>query len=92
MTTPNLTCRNLPVYTKLGRPVGRVVDVEIEAASQRVLFYHVATNLRLNNLWHRRLLVSPTQVVEITSQGLIIEDNLMGQPLAEPTNLITQAS
>jgi len=90
--TRSLTCYNLPVYTKRGRLVGRVVDIEVEAVSQRLLFYHVATTLQINNLWHRRLLISPTQVVELSNKALIIEDELTSQSLAEPSNLITEVS
>ncbi len=78
---PSLTCHNLPVYTKSGRYLGRVVDVEIEAASQQVLFYHVATAISLSNLWRRRLLISPKQILSFSRQALIVEDGSVSDRL-----------
>ena len=87
---PSLTCHNLLVYTKSGRYLGRVVDVEVEAASQQVVFYHVATAMSLNNLWRRRLLISPKQIVSFSRQALIVEDGAVSDRLVSPSDLAAE--
>ncbi|MBI5465678.1 MAG: PRC-barrel domain-containing protein [Candidatus Kerfeldbacteria bacterium] len=87
---PSLTCYNLSVYTKSGRYLGRVVDVEIEASSQQVLFYHVATAISLSNLWRRRLLISPKQILSFSRRALIVEDGTVNDRLVSPSGLAAE--
>lgn len=71
---PSLPCHNLPVYTASGRYLGRVVQVEVDAAGQQVVYYHVAPRFPLARLWHKRLLISPRQVVKITPVAMVVDD------------------
>jgi uncharacterized protein YrrD len=71
---PSLPCRNLPVVTQSGVLLGRIVDVEVDEAAREVRFYHVAPPFTLSNLWQRRLLIAPDQVVSLTHRMMIVED------------------
>lgn len=68
--------KNLPVYTKSGKHLGRVVEVEIDPASQLIVRYHVSQWPKLTSLWQGRLLVAREQVVSITKAAMIVEDSL----------------
>ncbi len=68
--------KNLSVYTKSGRYLGKVLDIEIDPISQLVLRYQVGGQWsRVTGLWKGRLLINREQVVSITSTAMIVEDN-----------------
>lgn len=67
--------KNFPVFTKSNLRLGNVVDVEIEVESQTILRYVVQRGQILGRL-QEPLLVHRNQVVEITSEKIIVEDSL----------------
>lgn len=81
---------NLPVYTVSGRYLGRVVEVEVDSAGL-VLLYHVAPPFGLRNLWRKRLLITPAQVVQITVERMVVEDAIVREPVAAPS-IVPEAS
>lgn len=81
---------NLPVYTVSDRYLGRVVEVEVDGAGL-VLLYHVAPPLSLRSLWRRRLLITPAQVVRITTERMVVEDAIVSEPVAAPS-VVSEAS
>lgn len=74
---------NLPVYTVSGRHLGRVVEVEFEAGGA-VRYYHVKPPFHFRNLWRRRLLIAPSQVVSLTSERMVVEEPTPRVPAAAP--------
>ncbi len=67
--------KNLPVYTKSGKYLGKICDIEIEPVSQLVLRYQVGHGIRVPGLWRGRLLITREQVISITVTAMIVEDS-----------------
>lgn len=82
---------NLPVYTTVGFYIGRVVNIEVDPINQSIIFYQVRSKFKLNNLWHKKILISPRQVLKITNQSMIIEDNWQARP-EMPIKLVSEVS
>ncbi len=81
---------NLPVYTAAEFYVGRVVNIEVDS-NQQIIFYHIKPKFKLTNLWHKKILISPRQVIKITNQSMTIEDGW--QTLEEiPVKLVSEIS
>ncbi|MFH1867152.1 MAG: PRC-barrel domain-containing protein [Patescibacteria group bacterium] len=68
--------KNLPVYTKSGKHLGRVTDVEIDSLSQLILRYQVSHWPKIPGLWKGRLLIAREQVISISKSAMIVEDSL----------------
>lgn len=66
---------NLPVNTESGSHLGRVVGVEVDASGKQVKYYHVSSALPLVKLWGEKLLISPEQVVSISTKEIRVLDN-----------------
>ena len=75
MTTNNCQCLKLSVYTTSGCYLGKVVDIEVDNLGARVVFYHVVPYFVLSRLWHKKLLISPRQVVSMNNKTMIVKDN-----------------
>jgi hypothetical protein len=71
---PSLPCHNLPVYTKSGRYLGRIVEVEVDALARTVVYYHGAPFFVLARLGCKRLLISPNQVISLSKSCMVVED------------------
>lgn len=89
---PNLPSHNLPVVTRGGRFLGRVVDVEVDPTGREVRCYHVASPLSLTKLWRQRLLITPAQVVSITPQMMIVEDSKLAEAVSVAPGLASEPS
>lgn len=72
---------NLPVETQSGQHLGRVAAFDIDVDANTIIHYHVSTGL-IKGLWHQRLLVHYSQVVSISSQKMVVEDNIKAEPLS----------
>ncbi|OGY45886.1 MAG: hypothetical protein A2744_00865 [Candidatus Buchananbacteria bacterium RIFCSPHIGHO2_01_FULL_44_11] len=66
---------NLPVYTQSGQNLGRIVSFDFDIESHLVVNYHVSTGL-IKGLWHQHLLVHRSQVVSISKDRMLVEDNV----------------
>ncbi len=64
----------LPVYTENGRSLGKVDSFEIELETSLITHYHISTGL-IKGLWHQKLVVSRSQVISISKEKMIVEDN-----------------
>ena len=64
---------NLPVYTKGGRHLGRIVSFDINIDTNLVAAYYVKTGL-VKGLWLQQLCISPKQVISISKEKMIVED------------------
>ena len=65
----------LPVVTRSGQRLGRVVGFEMDIDTNTVARYQVRSGL-LSGLWHRLLLIDRSQVVSITAEAMVVEDLL----------------
>lgn len=67
----------LPVYTQSGQYLGKVSDFELEATSQTIVRYHIRSKDIIKELLQKELLISKEQVVSLSSQKMIVEDNVI---------------
>lgn len=75
MRISNSDLINLPVYTKSGKHLGKISSFELEADSGKIENFHVKTGL-IEGLWHEQLVINSSQVIEITEDKMIVEDNV----------------
>lgn len=76
-----LTLRELkgrPVVTVSGRPVGRVVDVELDPDTLRVAAFRVRPKTALPGLLGGELIIAERQVVRLTREALVVDDATAG--------------
>ncbi|MFA7653891.1 MAG: PRC-barrel domain-containing protein [Candidatus Magasanikbacteria bacterium] len=73
MLTPVKKIISLPVYTQSGQKLGRVVDVNLDIDNHVVIHYVVESGIVKKNIF----LVSPSQVVSITSKRMNIVDAII---------------
>ncbi|MBI3291091.1 PRC-barrel domain-containing protein [Candidatus Falkowbacteria bacterium] len=66
---------NLPVYTEGGDHLGRVLSFDVDASSGQVSHYYVRTGL-IQGLWHEQLMIHQSQVVSVSKQKMIVEENI----------------
>lgn len=84
---------NLPVYTQTGQRLGRVTFFEIDIDTHTISHYHVKTGL-IKGLWHQELIIHQSQVISISKEKMIVEDNVSKQPATDLENvkLVTPAT
>ena len=82
---PNLSPLRLSVRTQSGHNLGTVVDVTIEPDSQTVISYYVKPNRLVPDVVWSPLIIHRSQVVEITSTCLIVDDTVSRQPQRTPS-------
>ncbi len=70
---------NLPVYTQSGQRLGRVTSFEIDIDSYTISRYYVKTGL-IQGLWHQQLIIHQSQVISISAEKMVVEDNVKKQP------------
>ncbi len=70
---------NLPVYTQSGKHLGRVASFDIDIDTNGITAYYVKTGL-IKGLWYQQLAISPKQVVSISKEKMIVEDNIGKEP------------
>lgn len=68
------TLNNLPVETKSGMRLGRVVGAEIDEASHLIVTYLVQPGRIARPLVRTPLRISRTQVLSITASRMIVDD------------------
>ncbi|MFA6533575.1 MAG: PRC-barrel domain-containing protein [Patescibacteria group bacterium] len=81
----------LPVYTQGGQHLGHVVDLEIDIDSQSIVNYQVGNFNPIKNLWGDKLLVNRQQVVSISAERLVVEDNVKEAAAAISLNAKAEA-
>ncbi len=67
---------NLPVYTRSGNYLGRIVDLEINAESYRVEKILVKSSNTFKNLFQGRLIIDVSQIVSVSKDKMVVKDNL----------------
>ncbi|MDP3986271.1 MAG: hypothetical protein Q8P77_02485 [Candidatus Veblenbacteria bacterium] len=94
MTNPSFSCLKLPVHTVSGQHLGRVCGVEVDASAKQVIHYEVAAAVPLAQLWGKKLLISPEQVVSISQQAMVVVDTFSREmaPTSTHPNLAPEPS
>jgi uncharacterized protein YrrD len=64
----------LPVVTRSGVRLGKIVDADFDAAAHAVLKYHVADGMFSGN----KFLVDRAQVLDVTAEKVIVDDAVAG--------------
>ncbi len=68
---------DLPVYTKSGQHLGKVVDFLLDSATHQIVQYTVrGSDLLATLLPHRELLVSEKQVISVSEEKMVVEDTV----------------
>ncbi len=70
----------LPVQTKNGHSLGRLIDLEIETDTSDVKKYIVGADNWLKHQLVPDLVIDSSQVIEITDQAIVVEDGLLKKP------------
>lgn len=73
---------NLPVYTQSGKHLGRISDFEADIDTHTISCYYVKTGM-IKGLWHQQLMITPTQVISVSKEKMVVEDNAAKQPETE---------
>lgn len=81
MIIPSSQLINLPVYTQNGQHLGRIDSFDIDIDNNKITKYHVRTGL-IKGIWHQELLVDQSQVVSISKEKMVVEDNIIKEPIA----------
>lgn len=70
--------KNLPVVTENGTALGHVADIEMDIEN------YLMTNLLVKRgLIGKHLLISRSQIISITLEKIIVEDNLVNELVEE---------
>lgn len=64
----------LRVETKSGQHLGKIIHFEVDPETQQVAKYHVASTKIVANLFSAALIIDRRQVIEITSERMVVED------------------
>jgi sporulation protein YlmC with PRC-barrel domain len=75
MYIPSQQLLRLPVVTRSGQRLGRVIGFEMDIDTGVVCRYQVRIGL-LSGLWNKTLLIDRSQVVSISVEKMVVEDML----------------
>ncbi|MDO8669016.1 MAG: PRC-barrel domain-containing protein [Candidatus Buchananbacteria bacterium] len=65
----------LKVITKNGQVIGKIKDFEFEAESSKIIKYIISSSDLVKKITSQNLIIGFDQVVEITAEAMIVEDN-----------------
>lgn len=69
--------KNLPVYTRSGDFLGKINEIEINTETQAISKYLIKSSQVTKRLAGAGLMVSPSQVITIDDEKMVIEDSLI---------------
>ncbi|MFH1598188.1 MAG: PRC-barrel domain-containing protein [Patescibacteria group bacterium] len=70
---------NLPVFTKSGKKLGRIVDFEFNAEMQEIVRYYVKGENIIKELIEKELIIDSGQVVSIDDKKMVVDDLVIKQ-------------
>ena len=73
---------NLPVYTQGDQHLGRVDSFAIDIDNHQITHYHVKIGL-IKGLRHQQLIIAASQVISISKEKMVVEDNVVKEPVAD---------
>lgn len=76
--------KNLPVESKDGTKIGRIVGFEVEPDSQTVLNYLVKPKQVVKGIFEGNLVVNREQVIELSRYKMTVDDSVTRSPQRKP--------
>jgi len=67
----------LPVFTQSGEGLGKISDFEMEPQSQKIIQYYVSSKDLIKEIFSKELIINSSQVISITAEKMVVEDNLV---------------
>ena len=77
----------LPVYTQSNQHLGKVSDFELETSSQLVVKYYIKSKDIIKELLEKELIINNKQVMFISKQKMVVEDNVVPEKEVKKTAL-----
>lgn len=77
----------LPVETKSGQALGLISNFDLEVDEQRIIRYYVKSSRMITGLLKKQLIVSASQVISITSEKMVVDDNLSKETKTAEENI-----
>ena len=77
------TIIGLPVETRSGTPLGKIVGVDIDPVMHTVTQYHISSSTFVKKIITdtKDVLVHPTQVISLSSTRMIVVDSRANEPI-----------
>ena len=69
----------LPVFTESGEDLGKVDFFDFDIDASIITHYHISTGL-IKGLWHQKLVIAKSQVISISKDKMIVENNINKEP------------
>jgi sporulation protein YlmC with PRC-barrel domain len=82
----------VPVYTRSGNHVGRLVGFVIESDTHEVIQYAVKKSGTFELLLPKEFLVNRSQVVSVSEEKLIVEDAAVTEKAKEKKKKVTESA
>jgi len=79
---------NLPVVTQSGHDLGSVKSFNVDIDSQSILEYQIKPSGLVKKLINEDLIISRGQIISITQDKIIIDDNVDRHPVFQKLNKI----
>ncbi len=77
MNLKNKDLINLPVETKSGQSLGRIVEFEIDVLTGKIVNYYVKSGNVIKGLFKDELIINQSQVVSLDKEKMVVEDNVV---------------
>ena len=68
---------HLPVSTQSGQALGKIHALDIDIDSQSIMKYQVKSGHLLQGLGRHELLIHRSQVISISAERMVVEDNVV---------------
>jgi sporulation protein YlmC with PRC-barrel domain len=65
----------LSVYTYSGKFLGKIIDLESAPQSEIVIKYIIEPDSLIKTILGTRLIISPEQIISLTEEKMVVEDN-----------------
>ena len=77
------TLNHLPVENRSGDKLGRIVDFEMDPENHQIVVYVVRPSRLTSPLVKSDLRISDSQVVSLTAEKMVVEDNVKPAVVAD---------
>ncbi len=78
---------NLPVITKSGQLLGKISKIEIDTDTQSIINYFIKSTNIVKGLLEGELIINKNQVIVITQEKVIVEDNVYKKRVEDSLSL-----
>ncbi len=69
--------KNLPVFTQSNEQLGKICELEINSNTHSISRYVIRNSEMIKRLTGEKILISPSQVLSINENKMIVEDNVV---------------